>query len=423
MNRRNPALLSFALILLPGMPSRAQEVHVATVTELTDAVDNAQPGHEIILAAGAYVISNTLYADTPGTATDPIVVRAETLGDALLRIDDQVGFQVSAPHWTFENLEVEGVCADHSTCEHAFHIIREADFTTVSHCVMRDFNAQIKGNGDPVGGVMTFPNDVVVENSELYNTTSRLTANPVTPIDVVGGQRWIVRGNFIHDHHKAFSDTISYAAFFKGNSRDGLFERNLVACEYLHTGGIRLGLSLGGGGSYPDSICEDADCSVEHTGGMLRNNIIVNCPADVCVYLNEAADTRVYNNLLYDCYGLDVRFAPSVADIRNNLLSDSINERDGGTAVEGINEVNVSNVQWTTWFMDPANLDFSLYYGTGLVDQGETLADVTDDFCLNDRDDGFNDLGAVEFDGDWTCVTTTPAPGSASSVHVSRGPM
>lgn len=35
-------------------------------------------------------------------------------------------------------------------------------------------------------------------------------------------------------------DPISYAAFLKGNSRDGLFERNLVVCERASSGGAWL---------------------------------------------------------------------------------------------------------------------------------------------------------------------------------------
>jgi high frequency lysogenization protein len=46
-----------------------------------------------------------------------------------------------------------------------------------------------------------------------------------------GGRRWQLRGNFIHDHAKGEGNGVSYAAFLKGNSRDGLIERNLVICE------------------------------------------------------------------------------------------------------------------------------------------------------------------------------------------------
>jgi len=136
---------------------------------------------------------------------------------------------------------------------------------------------------------------VLIEYNEFSNSRPRDTGNPVAPIDIVGGKRWVVRGNFIHDHEKGQGDGISYAAFLKGNSRDGLFERNLIVCELLHRGGIRLGLSFGGGGSQPDSICKEGRCSPEHRNGVMRNNVIVNCPADVGIYLDEARDSRVYN--------------------------------------------------------------------------------------------------------------------------------
>jgi len=329
-------------------------------------------------------------------------------GGPFLRSSAAAAFEVKAPWWTFEDLDIEGTCSSHDLCEHAFHIIGQADHTTVRGCVMHEYNAQIKGNADDVGDTRIWPNDVIVENSEMYSSTIRDTGNPVTPLDIVGGQRWIVRGNYIHDHSKGRSDKVSYAAFFKGNSRDGLFERNLVVCEVLHTGGTRLGLSLGGGGSYPDSICEQSDCSIEHTNGVLRNNIIAHCPADVGMYINEAANTKIYNNLLYDNGGIDVRYSVSSADIRNNIISGDINIRDSATVVESSNRVWLQDVFWNAWFTDAANLDFTIVDGTQIIDMGENVAEVTDDFCLNDRDDGATDLGPVETDGDGPCDTTRP---------------
>jgi hypothetical protein len=67
---------------------------------------------------------------------------------------------------------------------------------------LHDFNAMIKGNGE--GNPYVFPDDVVIEGTELYNSTLRITGNPV----------------FIHDHGKEGGDGISYAAFLKGNSRE-----------------------------------------------------------------------------------------------------------------------------------------------------------------------------------------------------------
>ena len=51
--------------------------------------------------------------------------------------------------------------------------------------------------------------------NEFYNTTVRETNHSVTPVDVVGGRRWVVRDNFIHDHAKNGGNGISYQPFLK----------------------------------------------------------------------------------------------------------------------------------------------------------------------------------------------------------------
>jgi hypothetical protein len=298
----------------------------------------------------------------------------------------------------------------HADCEHAFHLFGDAEFIVIRHNRLHDFNAQIKSNGCCTPGSFVFPDDVLVEWNELWNATERQTSNPVTPIDIVGGRRWIVRANYIHDHEKGQGDHISYAAFLKGNSRDGLFERNLVVCERLHTGGIRLGLSFGGGGSGPDSLCEDGSCSPEHQNGVMRNNIILHCPADVGIYLNEAANVQVHHNLLYDNTGIDVRFAASVVDLRYNVLSDQIRNRDGGVSSETGNLELVSDATFAAWYADPEAGDFSLVDGSQLVGQALPLASVPDDWCGHSRDDGAPDRGPVEHDGA-ACNTTEPGGG------------
>ncbi len=383
------------------------EVTVTTADELKAAVTAAKPGDTIVLSAGTYEFNGKIACNNPGTSDAPITLRAEQPGAAKVRFDSVEGFHVRAPFWVFEDLDIEGICADHSKCEHAFHVTGEADNTVIRGCVMHEYNAHIKGNGEALGpnGAYVWPDDVLIEYNEMKNSTARNTSNPVTPIDVVGGRRWILRGNFIHDHAKGQGNNVSYAAFLKGNSRDGLIERNLVVCELEHQGQVRLGLSLGGGGSGPSKICEDNTCTPEHQNGILRNNIIVNCPADVGIYLNKAADTKLYNNTLFNTTGIDVRFEASTADVRNNVLDGKIRNRNGGTSTQGS---NLTETDLTAWFADPATADFTLIDGAGLVDQGEPLAGVTDDFCTNARDDGLPDIGAVEYDGDGPCLTTTP---------------
>jgi parallel beta-helix repeat protein len=304
----------------------AELVPVASAEALRAAIVAAVAGDEIVLAPGTYTVIATINCSAAGTSPLPIVVRAATAGTALVRFDALEGFYVTGPHWRFEDLVIEGVCAADDDCEHAFHLAGNADGTAIRRNVVRDFNAQIKSNGDGTGA---FPDDVVIDGNELYDTRARATANPVTKIDVVGGRRWIVRGNTISDYEKGAGDTVSYAAFLKGNSREGLFERNLVICERETSGGVRLGLSLGGGGT-ATQFCEGGDCTTEHQDGILRNNVIVGCP-DVGIYLNRAAGTIVEHNTLYDTTGIDVRFSASSATLRNNLLSAGIHNRDGGT--------------------------------------------------------------------------------------------
>lgn len=395
-------------LLLTAAHLGAAVVPVATAGQLTAAIDGAAPGDVITLAAGTYNFSQNLNCDSAGTADAPIRVRAETFGSVLLRFDMVEGFKVSAPHWIFENLDIEGVCASHSNCEHAFHLFNQADFTRIRDCRLRDFNAQIKSNG--AGNPFLYPDDVVVERCELANRTARSTGNPVTPIDVVGGRRWIVRSNFIHDHQKAGGDTISYAAFFKGNSRDGLFERNLVICEMDHSGGVRLGLSLGGGGTGPDSICEDGTCNPEHQNGTLRNNLIVSCPADVGIYLNEATGTRVFHNTLIETTGIDVRFVASTAEVRNNLVSGQIRNRDGGTSTQSNNLTSLTLGQYQSFFADPLLPDLSLLNGTSFVDLGTTVA-VASDYCGLLRR-GAPDRGALEYPVATPCDTSMPGGGA-----------
>ncbi len=405
--RTNVAALVLVVVAsLTATPAQAQIVPVADATALRNAINAAVPGHEIVLAPGTYNIVGNLLCDTAATPGAPIVVRAATPRTALIRFDALEGFKVSEPYWRFEGLDIEGVCAVDSNCEHAFHIFGAADFTVIRDNRVRDFNAQIKSNGDTVGPAFVFPDDVLIERNSFFDTRARNTSLPVTKIDVVGGRRWIVRANSIYDFEKGGGNTVSYAAFLKGNSRDGIFERNLVICERQFSGGVRLGLSFGGGGTSPGSICEDASCTPEHQNGIMRNNVIVNCPADVGIYLNAAANSRIQHNTLYNTTGIDVRYATSVADLRNNLMDGQIRNRDGGTHTSAGNLTQVPLASFTAWFQAPALANFRLLDGSAIVNLGVAAPLVTEDFCANLRNDGLLDIGAVEYDGDGICDTT-----------------
>jgi parallel beta-helix repeat protein len=177
-----------------------------------------------------------------------------------------------------------------------------------------------------------------VENNDLYNESIRQTDSPVTLVDIVGGRSWIIRGNYLADFSKGEGDQTSYGLYLKGNSSHGLVEQNLVICAKSVNGpGIRVGVSLGGGGT-GQAYCVNQDCQYEHSQGVIRNNIILNC-SDVGIYLNRARETLIEHNTLLLTIGIDVRFAQSSAVVRRNIVSGAIRERNGGRLESADNSV------------------------------------------------------------------------------------
>jgi O-antigen ligase len=382
---------------------------------LISALKGAAAGDRIVLAPGQYRIGGkSISLGGPGTPLAPIIVTTDRPGEARILLDTVEGFYVDQPYWVFENLEIRGNCRSHSRCEHAFHVVGRADGTVIRNNRMINFNAAVKVNGLPgPGGEIMAPHHGLIARNSIYNESPRRTGNPVTLLNINNGDSWVVRGNFIADFYKQGSDRISYAAFMKGNSRDGVFEENLVVCHWRlpNDAGIRVGLSLGGGGT-GDRFCRDQTCEVEHTGGIIRNNIIARCPSDVGIYLNRARDTLVHNNLLAETRGIDVRFETSSALLVNNILQGGIDERDGGTAVARNNLLAPTCNPLFRWFADctledwyahPAGGDYRLRAVETIIGTGESVNGGDRDFCGARRQNP-PDMGPIQYVAGATCL-------------------
>lgn len=284
-------------------------------------------GDVITLLPGRYRFSGKYIAvDQPGTRSGGITVSAGRPGTVFLEFDMLEGFLVTAPYWTFENLNIRGVCSDHSNCEHAFHVVAGAAHFSARNNDIADFNAHFKING--AGKAM--PDDGLIEGNRLTNIRVRRTANPVTPIDLVAASRWVVRRNLISDFVKGEGDRISYGAFAKGAGAANRFEQNIVLCEHRlrESPGQRIGLSLGGGGTARE-VCRDHRCITEQDGGVIQSNLIASC-SDDGIYVNRAATSKILHNTLLDTGGIVVRFPEGSADVEGNLVDGNIRSRDGG---------------------------------------------------------------------------------------------
>ena len=61
------------------------------------------------MAPGVYDVGQNFVCDTTASEAMPIIVRADALGDAMIRFDAVEGFRVLAPHWEFHHLDIDDV--------------------------------------------------------------------------------------------------------------------------------------------------------------------------------------------------------------------------------------------------------------------------------------------------------------------------
>lgn len=393
-------------VVARGVPKSV--VRVSSAKDLVMAVERAKAGTSILIQPGTYKVNaRVIRARAKGRAQAPIAVRAERLGSVILRMDTREGFKVSGPFWYFENLEFEGICPEQAHCEHAFHVVGNAQSFAMINNRIRDFNAQIKVNEE--GG--SYPDYGLLEGNSFYDTKSRNTDSPVAKVNIDQVNGWVVRGNLIGDFDKAFGNRVSYAAFMKGGGRGGVFEGNVIACNMHHNKltGTQVGLSFGGGGMdakkcrIPNKHKRNHGCEFENLDGKIRNNLILNCPRDAGIYLNQSAGTVIHNNLLYNTAGIDSRFENSSARIFNNIMEGSVRTRDGGKASLE-NNIELSGDDIADLYRSVAGLDFSLLDREAVLAKGLPVEAGAVDACGTRRLSATPDIGPFEYQGQDRCI-------------------
>ena len=386
-----------------------REIVVSSAGAVVRAIRAASPGDVITISPGTYTFSrNSIPVTANGTATEPIKVRARTFGTVTLRLNTLEGFHVQGAYWIFENLVINGVCREDTNCEHAFHVVGNARMTVIRNNWISNFNASLKVNG----ARGNYPDGGRVTNNAFVNDRPRQTTRPVTLLDVVGASNWVAEGNLIADFAKAQDDRISYGAFFKGGGADNIFERNLVRCEWRQHGGTRIGFSFGGGGT-SRGACRDGKCPQEHIRGIVRNNIVMNCPNDVGIYLNKSADTLIHNNLLIDTRGIDVRYPETTAEILNNIIDGRVLARSGGRFTERGNIMSVLKAALNSdvpsgIFANPRTGDLTVTDKKALTASGTRISDPARDFCNREYATGHTQVGPFLVSDKSPCILRVP---------------
>ncbi|MCG5497523.1 chondroitinase-B domain-containing protein [Ectothiorhodospira variabilis] len=438
---RHPLSTLLTLLLLTLSTPALATTHTAHDDEsLRQALKNAQPGDVIELMPGDYFIGNITLAQD-GEPGSPITLRAVTPGAASIWARREPPIKISGSHWRIKDIDFQG---NHSS-RHALEIIGNADHVTIEGNRFQNFDAALKATGD--GSPREYPRHARVERNVFVNDTPRSTRAHLAAIHLASGQHWTIQDNFIADIAPSPDNPgkVSTGITVKGDTEGLDFNRNLIICEWNHTGGHRLGLVMEDNGSPRDAINRGT-----HTA-RVTNNIILNCPDEPGIYLRHASRPLIAHNTLYNAFGIQARYPGTWADVSDNILSGTVWERDQGRAeqnhnlqtgrfdqanflpvikhrlnldtqptssagggsaaalkqwIKGLGAGTLDALAGTTlgkgdllferWFLEPANGNFFLKDGRRIVAQGSQPARVGHDFCNQPRY-ARADIGAIEY--------------------------
>lgn len=349
---------------------------VKTVDELKTAFSQAQAGDEIELADGEYLLTAALRTATAGKKGAPIVIKSKRRNKAKLSFSSQEGLVINHEWWEVDGLWISGCL---NGCAAGVHVKPGAHNFLLTRSTLTDWSQHVKGSRtkDTDGAV----NDAKIINNEFYNTMLRDQNGGSTPIDIVGGRRWYIARNYVHDY--GGDPNGDYGIFLKGVTYDGMIEQNLVvgSTSPAFAKGAIVGISFGGGGTGAQFV-PNGDISCEDYNSVARNNIILNT-TDAGLHTKRACGSKFYHNMVYKAgIGLQIQIdgAKDPVLIQHNLLGGRITGKNNRTEID--NWVQVTDQDFAKVFTDPAKYDFSLKPAAAdLLFKVDTLNAVSNDYC------------------------------------------
>lgn len=355
-------------------PNTGSTITVSTVTELVNATQqaNATGNTTILLENGTYTLdemlwisgSNITFRSRSGNR-DAVIIRGQGMSGSVSHI-----FNVPGDNFTVADMTIGWVA------NHAVQIHSDSD-NPVIH------NVRFVDTGEQMLKVSYRPGDSTSSDNGLVEWCLFEYSAGVGPQYYIGGvdahqaHNWIIRHNTFKHIRSPGGDLAEHAIHFWSNASNTLVEHNVITnCDR------GIGFGLGGSG---------------HIGGMIRNNM-VHTTRDVGIGLENSSGTAVYNNTVFTenyMNSIEYRFGSSQGiSIINNLTNAAIASRDGGSANLA---ANVTSAR-PSWFNNPGNGDLHLASSEpSVIDQGQSLADVTQDIDCDMRPNGGGyDIGADE---------------------------
>lgn len=383
-------------------------VLVSTQLQLQTAVKTATHGTTIVIAAGTYYLSSTLWfvnrnditiRGATGNSNDVVLVGRGMSNASYGSVPH--GIWSNGQRTTIANLTIRDVY------QHAIILNAGAEQPRISNVRLINAGMQfIKSNPDPAtgGGV----DRGIVENSILEYTTTGRSAY-INAVDVHTGVDWIVRRNLFRNIRAPAGPMGGPAVLMWNKSRNSIIEGNtFINCQRE----ISLGLQ---------SVTPD-----DHTGGIVRSNFIYRSAglySDVGILIADSPNTQVLHNtlVLNGTYPrpIEYRFANTTGTVvRHNLLGGGvITARDGATGTVTANHTAAT----LGMFVNPAAGNLHLNAAaTAVMDKVPTLANASVDADGQARPQGAaSDYGADEYfvggalNSPPTVTLTSPVEGAA----------
>lgn len=391
-------------------------VNVNSEASIKSAIANAQPGQVITIAPGTYTLNGNVYVSKNGTSTNRIFLRAATRGSVTLRTNSLEGFNVKGQYWVFENLKVQGGCSTPSTsCEHAVHIVQNADNVIFRYNEFVNYSSHFKLNQQvDSSGVQQFPDRLWIIKNKFYNTTANTFNGPHNPLNIDGGDYHVVRGNIIADYASGLSAKPASAIYPKSGTRYMMAEQNLIVCKknVMNSNTVR-GIYMGDGtmaSAWP--VSRPANVYGENVQGTFRNNVILNCTGDgssAGIFVGDDSGSKILHNTSVNSkamflgakmYTTTTNRVISPTQIRRNALNNGFTYwGDASTRpFQMADNFVMSSTTQSGLFVGPTTGDLTLkYLASGLSNKVTVESTANYDFCGNLREPT-TDLGAIEYD-------------------------
>lgn len=368
----------------PALPAPSGPViNVSTEAQLQNAVASAPSGATILIAPGTYQLSGTLYFNR--SVSDVVLRGATNNRTDVVLAGPGMANAGSVPFGVWTGGGVTRLTIANLTIRDIYYhpIILNPGTQQPRIYNVRLVNAGeqfVKANPDGAGGGV---NGGIVEYSVIeYDTVAR--SDYTNGVDVHTGSGWIIRHNLFR-RIRSTQGLAGPAILMWNKSRDTVVEGNTFIDNHRD---ISLGL-----------ITRTPN---DHTGGIVRNNMIVRTPGaggDVAIAVADSPGTKVLHNSIWmgGAYpnAIEYRF-PDAAGlaIMHNLTDAAITARDGAVAVL------TGNVTTATagYFASIAGGDLHLTGSATLaIDRVAALADAPTDWDGETRPAGaVADIGADE---------------------------